>query len=135
SRGDIASANGTNERYQAVIDRLDAFVSPKSFIIFDSGVSEHETARNGLTEALRLRDGRPVMFRTNGAWRSWGGEIAPAEDDEQTEAEDAEAEGQSDEQLDAAEQEQEAVADELSDETLSADELDPYFDALLDNTA
>ncbi len=67
--GDLQRAQRTNERYRTVIDRLDAFVPTRSFLILGSSLTESETVRMAVPEALRLRGGRPIVFRTNGMWR------------------------------------------------------------------
>ncbi|MCH7579567.1 MAG: hypothetical protein IIB22_04935, partial [Chloroflexi bacterium] len=64
-----ASIQESNDRYQAVIDRLAAFVSTRSFILFGSRITEQHTVQRGLPEAFRLRDDRPIIFRTNDYWR------------------------------------------------------------------
>ncbi|MCH8316356.1 MAG: hypothetical protein IIA64_10320 [Planctomycetes bacterium] len=64
-----ASTQESNDRYQAVIDRLAAFVSSRSFILFGSRITEQHTVQRGLPEAFRLRDDRPIIFRTNDYWR------------------------------------------------------------------
>ena len=64
-----ASTQESNDRYQAVIDRLAAFVSTRSFILFGSRITEQYTVQRGLPEAFRLRDDRPIIFRTNDYWR------------------------------------------------------------------
>ncbi len=58
-----------NERYQKVIDNLAAFVSNRAFILLGSREIEQYTVYRGMPEAFRLRDGRPVVFRTNEDWR------------------------------------------------------------------
>ena len=65
----IEIARQSNERYGMVIDQLDSFVPGRSFIVFGTSRDEVRLARTGLREALRLRDGRPVVFQTNVAWR------------------------------------------------------------------
>ncbi len=63
------SAKQSNALYGTVIDRLDSFVTGRSLIVFGTSLDELRLARNGMREALRLRDGRPVVFKTNAAWR------------------------------------------------------------------
>ncbi len=65
----IEIAQQSNERYGTVIDRLDSFVPGRSFIVFGTSLDELRLARRGMPEALRLRDGRSVVFQTNVAWR------------------------------------------------------------------
>ena len=65
----IEIARQSNELYRTVIDRLDSFVPGRSFIVFGTSLDELRLARRGMPEALRLRDGRPVIFQTNVAWR------------------------------------------------------------------
>lgn len=60
-----------NSRYQRVIDQLDVFVSPRQMILSNPSLEESRTIRRSLSEAARLADGRPIVFRTNGAWRLW----------------------------------------------------------------
>ncbi len=62
-------ARQSNERYRTVIDRLDSFVPGRNFIVFGTSLDELRLARTAMREALRLRDGRPVVFQTNVAWR------------------------------------------------------------------
>ncbi len=62
-------AQQSNERYRTVIDRLDSFVPGRNFIVFGTSLDELRLARTAMPEALRLRDGRPVVFQTNVAWR------------------------------------------------------------------
>jgi len=57
-----------NARFASVMDRLDVVVSAASFTVGD-GEDEWSVARSGLSEALRLRGERRVMFRSNGNWR------------------------------------------------------------------
>ena len=70
------SIQDSNDRYQRVIARLAAFVSTRSFVLLRSRVSEHQTVRRGLPEAFRLRQGRPIIFRTNAHWRILFGDSA-----------------------------------------------------------
>lgn len=67
---DAQTADESNARYREVINALSAFVTRKSFILLRQGSSELETVRGSLSEAFRLRDGRPIIYRTNGSWRS-----------------------------------------------------------------
>jgi len=62
-------AQQSNERYRMVIDRLDSFVPGCNFIVFGTSLDELRLALTAMPEALRLRDGRPVVFQTNVAWR------------------------------------------------------------------
>ncbi len=65
----IEIARQSNELYRTVIDRLDSFVPGRSFIVFGTSLDELRLAQRGMPESLRLRDGRPVVFQTNVAWR------------------------------------------------------------------
>jgi hypothetical protein len=66
----IEIAEQSNERYGRVIDRLDSFVPGRSFVVYGTGLDERRIARTRMQEALRLRDGRPVIFQTNVVWRA-----------------------------------------------------------------
>lgn len=84
-RNDFESARRTNERYQVLIDRLGSFVSVRSFIILGSSVSEVTCVEASMPEAVRLWDGRPIVFRTNGLWRvlcAYGDQLLVAKSDE-----------------------------------------------------
>ena len=69
SHADRDTAVRTNERYRALIDGLDQFVSDRSFMLLGRSRAEAVRVQDSLPEAIRLRSGRPVMFRTNGMWR------------------------------------------------------------------
>ncbi len=60
----------TNERYRDAIDRLESFVPARRFVVFGSSLDEKMLARMGMREALRLRHGRPIVFKTNVVWRA-----------------------------------------------------------------
>lgn len=62
-------ASESNERYQAVIDQLDAFLSSRSVILVNSALDEAKTLREALPNAFQASGGRPVIYRANGAWR------------------------------------------------------------------
>jgi hypothetical protein len=66
----IEIARQSNERYGAVIDRLGPFVPARRFVVFGSTLDEKLLARMGMREALRLRDGRPIVFQTNVTWNA-----------------------------------------------------------------
>ena len=66
----IEIARQTNERYGAVIDRLGPFVPARRFVVFGSTLDEKLLARMGMREALRHRDGRPIVFQTNTDWNA-----------------------------------------------------------------
>lgn len=61
--------NVANKNYQGVIERVDAFVAAKSIVLSGGTVTERIALRDGLPNALALRDGRPVVYRANGSWR------------------------------------------------------------------
>ena len=63
------AAEGTNARYRAVIDRLDPLVSDHAYIMAETSLTELQMATAAMPEGLRHRDRRPILFRTNGAWR------------------------------------------------------------------
>jgi hypothetical protein len=60
----------TNERYGPVISRLGPFVPARRFVVFGSTLDEALLARMGMREALRLREGRPIVFQTNVVWQA-----------------------------------------------------------------
>lgn len=64
----------SNEHYQIVLDKLAAFVSYRSFILLGSREIEKYTVYRGMPEAFRLREGRPIVFRTNDDWRIFLGD-------------------------------------------------------------
>jgi hypothetical protein len=66
----IEIARQSNERYGRVIDRLGPFVPSRRFVVFGSTLDEKLLARMGMREALRLRDGRPIVFQTNTVWNA-----------------------------------------------------------------
>ncbi len=66
---DFVAARQTNERYRAVIDGLDPFVSPRRFLLLRSSIPEEFVVQMALPEAIRLRSRRPIIFQTNGMWR------------------------------------------------------------------
>ncbi len=68
-RIDSATARTVNDRYQPVIDRLAAFVSPQSFVLKGSGLSEAGSVLRSMPESTRLNAGRPIIFRVNNSWR------------------------------------------------------------------
>lgn len=68
--GNLRLAKQTNQRYRAVIDRLGSFVPARRFVVFGSKLDERMLARMGMKEALRLRDGRPIVFQSNMTWRA-----------------------------------------------------------------
>ncbi len=71
-----SSIRDSNERYQRVIDDLAAFVSYRSFVLFGSNEPGHQTVQRGLPEAFSLRQGRPLIFRTNAHWSILFGDAA-----------------------------------------------------------
>ena len=66
---DVRSARRTNARYRPVIDRLDPFVPARSLLLLGTSLDESVLAEAGMPEAIRLREGRSVVFRTNVVWR------------------------------------------------------------------
>ena len=70
------SIRDSNDRYQRVIDDLAAFVSYRTFVLFGSKEPEHQTIQRGLPEAFGLRQGRPLIFRTNAHWSILFGDTA-----------------------------------------------------------
>jgi hypothetical protein len=63
-------ARQTNAQYGTVIDRLGPLVPARRFVVFGSTLDETLLARMGMREALRLRDGRPIVFQTNVVWNA-----------------------------------------------------------------
>lgn len=63
------SAAETNDRFANVIHRLDALTSSRSFLMQNSAANERSYLQLNLSEALRLHNGRPIIFRTNNIWR------------------------------------------------------------------
>jgi hypothetical protein len=66
----LDSAQRTNQRYQAVIDRLGPFVTARRLVVFGSTLDEKVLAGMGMREALRLREDRPIVFQANTTWRA-----------------------------------------------------------------
>ena len=66
----LQAAQRTNERYRGLMDRLGPFVPARRFVVFASSLDEKTLARMGMREALRLREGRPVVFQTNLVWQA-----------------------------------------------------------------
>jgi PKD repeat protein len=62
-------AAASNARYAPVLDRIQAFLTPRSFIAAGSAQSQEQALRAGLAESFRLHGGRPIFFRSNGAWK------------------------------------------------------------------
>ncbi|MHC4610014.1 MAG: DUF6011 domain-containing protein [Planctomycetota bacterium] len=63
-------ARQSNQRYGTVIDRVGPFVPGRKFVVFGSTLDEKLLARMGMREALRLREGRPIVFQTNLVWNT-----------------------------------------------------------------
>ncbi len=63
------AAMQTNRRYRRVLRRMDQLVSAHIFFRKDSTLDEDQMVREAITEALRRREGRPVVFRFNTEWR------------------------------------------------------------------
>ncbi|MHC4588318.1 MAG: hypothetical protein ACYTAQ_03015 [Planctomycetota bacterium] len=63
-------ARQSNARYATVIDGLGPLVSPRKLVVFGSTLDETTLARMGMREALRLRDGRPIVFQVNTGWQA-----------------------------------------------------------------
>jgi hypothetical protein len=63
-------ARQSNDRYGAVIDALGPFVPARRLVVFRSTLDEKLLASMGMREALRLREGRPIVFRTNNVWQA-----------------------------------------------------------------
>ena len=70
------SIRDSNDRYQRVIDDLAALISYRCFILLGSKETEHRTVQRGLPEAFSLREGRPLIFRTNAHWSILFGDAA-----------------------------------------------------------
>ena len=66
----LATVQQTNERYHGVIDRLGPFVPTRRFVVMGSSLDEKRLARMGMREAIRLRDGRPIIFQSNHRWQA-----------------------------------------------------------------
>ncbi len=65
----IDASGRTNGMYAAVIERIDCLVSAHVFYRGDASTSEEQLVQQTLIEALRSREGRPVVFRQGTAWR------------------------------------------------------------------
>jgi hypothetical protein len=65
----IDASGRTNGTYGSVIDRIDCLVSAHVFYRGDASISEEQLVQQTLIEALRQREGRPVVFRQGTAWR------------------------------------------------------------------
>jgi hypothetical protein len=63
-------AQRSNERYGMVLDRVGPFVPARRFVVFGTTLDEKLLTRMGMREALRLRDGRPIVFQTNTVWNA-----------------------------------------------------------------
>jgi hypothetical protein len=63
-------ARQSNTRYATVIDGLGPFVSARRLVVFGSTLDETLLAKMGMREALRLRDGRPLVFQMNSGWQA-----------------------------------------------------------------
>jgi len=63
-------ARQSNQRYGSVIDRVGPFVPARRFVVFGSTLDEKLLTRMGMREALRLREGRPIVFQTNTVWNA-----------------------------------------------------------------
>lgn len=66
----LLSVQRTNERYGNVLERMGPFVPARRFVVFGSSLDEGSLATMGMREALRLRNGRPIIFQTNLEWRA-----------------------------------------------------------------
>jgi hypothetical protein len=66
----LEMARRSNERYGTVIDALGPFVSPCKLVVSGSTLDETLLARMGMREALRLRDGRPIVVQMNTGWQA-----------------------------------------------------------------
>ncbi len=65
----IDASGRTNGTYGDVIDRIDCLVSAHVFYRGDASISEEQLVQQTLIEALRRREGRPVVYRQGTAWR------------------------------------------------------------------
>ncbi len=70
ARVSLAAVQQTNDRYHGVIDRLGPFVPTRRFVVLGSSLDEQRLARMGLREAMRLRNGRPIVFQSNLRWQA-----------------------------------------------------------------
>ena len=77
---DLSAVQPTNDRYRRVMDRLGALVPARRFVVLGSTLDERKLARMGMREALRLRQGRPIVFQTNRTWRALIGAERPVQD-------------------------------------------------------
>jgi hypothetical protein len=66
----LATVQQTNDRYHGVIDRLGPFVPTRRFVVLGSSLDEKRLARMGMREAMRLRNGRPIVFQSNRRWQA-----------------------------------------------------------------
>ena len=66
----LATVQQTNDRYDGVIDRLGPFIPTRRFVVLGSSLDEKKLARMGLREAMRLRNGRPIVFQSNRRWQA-----------------------------------------------------------------
>ena len=66
---DEAAARRTNARFRPVMARLDPLVSDHALLMADTSLTEEQMVLAAMPEGLRWRDGRPILFKTNGAWR------------------------------------------------------------------
>ena len=60
-------ASQVNERYDRVIERLDALVTSREFIV--DGGSEFNAFRNGTPQAHNYRNDRAIFFKNSNQWR------------------------------------------------------------------
>jgi hypothetical protein len=66
---DLATARRTNARFRPVMERLDPLVSDHALLMADTSLTEEQMVLAAMPEGLRWRDGRPILFKTNGTWR------------------------------------------------------------------
>ncbi|MHC4427745.1 MAG: hypothetical protein ACYS0D_03975 [Planctomycetota bacterium] len=66
---DQATARRTNARFRPVMARLDPLVSDHALLMADTSLTEEQMVLAAMPEGLRWRGGRPILFKTNGAWR------------------------------------------------------------------
>jgi hypothetical protein len=61
------STDEANAAFKDVIDDVQAFVVPRTFLLSNNPNPE-ATVRNALPKSFKFADGRPVYFRTNQDW-------------------------------------------------------------------
>jgi len=81
TEGAPAAVRSANQRFRRVIDRSSVLLPGRQFLLLGKDAAQMESIRSGMPETLKSAEGRPVLFRANGQWRSLGGEAEGRRDD------------------------------------------------------